>query len=157
MASSIKLLAISLWIGQLYLPGSNFLQSFSGLASSPYQYQTSWNLSLDLPDLHAYLDQTSGNLTRDWPALSTWINFVAISLWIGQFSIPGSNFLQSFSGLASSPYQDQTSWNLSLDLPVLLTWIKFLEMSLWMGQLLSLPRSNFLQPLSGLAQSPYLV
>ena len=145
----------SLWIGQLFLPGSNFLQFLSGLASSPYLDQNSCNLSLWIGQL-----SIPASNFLDWPALLTWIKLPSISLWIGQLSIPRSNFLQFLSGLASSFYLDQTSCNLSVNWPVLHTWIKLLaislsglasssyldqtscNLSLWIGQL-SIPGSNF--------------
>jgi hypothetical protein len=64
---------------------------------------------------------------------------LAISLWIGQLSTPGSNYLK----------------NISLDLPALFIWIKLLAISLWISQRF-LSGLNFLQYLSGFASSFYL-
>ncbi len=97
---SLDLPALFIWI--------KLLQSISRLASSFYLDQTSCNHSGLASYFYLasspYLDQTSCNLSLDCPALHTWIKLLAISLWIGQLSIPGSNFLQSLSGLASSKY-----------------------------------------------------
>jgi hypothetical protein len=75
-----------------YFDLDKLLADLSGFASSTYLDQTSCILSLDWLALHIKI-KLSWNLSLDYPTLFVWIKLLAISLWIGQLSIPGLNFL----------------------------------------------------------------